>query len=120
MQGKVFEWSELRKNDKERTVGAKGAFSAQYKWLFLRNMVFELHKQIRWRHGNDVITVHPSLSSQQKEYSNINKQNKRKHIKAKWHPLQYSAGFFVLEGIVWGGNAHEERVVSSMFMAVVH
>ena len=23
-----------------------------------------------------------------------------KHIKAKWHPLQYSAGFFVLEGIV--------------------
>lgn len=67
--------------------------------------------------GYDTITVHPSLSSKQTEYSNINKQ---KHIKAKWFPLQYSAGFFVLERIVWGGDAHKERVVSGMFTAVVH
>lgn len=44
----------------------------------------------------------------------------KKHIKAKWHLLQYSAGFFVLEGIVGSGDAHKKRVVSGMFIAVVH
>ena len=41
-------------------------------------------------------------------------------MKAKWHSLQYSAGFFVLEGIVWGRDAHKQRVVSGVFAAVVH
>lgn len=44
---KSYKQSELRKKNKDRTVRAKGAFLAQYKWLFLRNMVFELHEQNR-------------------------------------------------------------------------
>lgn len=65
-----------------------------------------------------MITIHPS--QKKKEYSNINKQKKKKNVKAKWHPLQYSAGFFVLEGIVWSGDSHKEGVVSVVFIAVVH
>lgn len=46
------------------------------------------------------------------------KSNTRKRLKWRW--LQYSAWFFVLEGIVWSRDAHEEGVVPRVFVAVVH
>lgn len=45
----------------------------------------------------DVNVMIPHLSQQKSTATLI---STIKHIKAKWHPLQYSAGFFVLEGIV--------------------
>lgn len=63
----------------------------------------------------------PHSSQKKKDYSNINKQTKKKQKKrTKRYPLKYSAGSFVLEGIVWSGDAHEERVVSGVFAAVIH
>lgn len=41
-------------------------------------------------------------------------------MKAGRRSLQYSAGFFVLEGIVRGRDAHEQRVVPGVLAAVVH
>lgn len=81
-----------------------------------------------WIHGGwiaELLREHVvmiwSQPTPHKKNSNINKQKKKKtHVKAKGHPLQYSAGFFVLEGIVWSGDAHKEGVVSGVFTAVVH
>lgn len=50
----------------------------------------------------------------QNEHSNIKTQ------KGSVASLQYRAGLFILEGIVRGGDAHQERVVSGVFTAVVH
>lgn len=72
----------------------------------------------------------PPISPNTKKYRNINKpkqinkqthkRKKKKQIKARWHPLQYSAGFFFLEGVVWSRDARKERVISGVFGAVVH
>lgn len=81
-----------------------------------------------WTHGNDAIPVHSSNFSQHKtntgtlisQNKQTNKRKKTKQIKARWHPLQYSAGFFFLEGVVWSRDARKERVISGVFGAVVH
>lgn len=61
-------------------------------------------------------------SSQKKKITAtlISKQKKKNKKRTKLYPLKYSAGSFVLEGIVWSGDAHEERVVSGVFAAVIH
>lgn len=93
-------------------------FVARYKLMFWEN-----HGCIVNKTGEHMVMIRSQStphSSQKKKKNTATLISKKKHIEAKWQPLQYSARFFVLEGIVWSGDAHKERVMFGVFIAVVH